>query len=161
MDSFEQLPLKDIHLPDPVSWWPLAVGWWILLTLLAVLIVAAIYWWIAGAPARRVAQIRKIARIQLQNIEADYETGGDIGKLFRDASVLLRRTAMTLFPRDQVAGLCGQAWSDWLIRHGMSTRVASVLNHAPYANTGDIAPGDFLADCHRWMQSVSSSGNSV
>jgi hypothetical protein len=26
--------LKDIHLPDDISWWPLAIGWWLLITIL-------------------------------------------------------------------------------------------------------------------------------
>ncbi|MEJ2181709.1 MAG: DUF4381 domain-containing protein [Gammaproteobacteria bacterium] len=36
------LPLRDIHMPDTVYWWPLAIGWWILLGLL-VAIVAITY----------------------------------------------------------------------------------------------------------------------
>ncbi|MFT6261488.1 MAG: hypothetical protein ACJAYK_002636 [Crocinitomicaceae bacterium] len=31
--------LKDIHLPDPVSWWPLAWPWWLLLTIIAGIII--------------------------------------------------------------------------------------------------------------------------
>ncbi|MBV1912177.1 MAG: DUF4381 domain-containing protein, partial [Cycloclasticus sp.] len=38
----EELPLRDIHLPDAITWWPPAIGWWLLL---AVIIVAAFGCW--------------------------------------------------------------------------------------------------------------------
>ena len=37
--AMNELPLRDIHLPDAVSWWPPAIGWW----LLAIIIVALAY----------------------------------------------------------------------------------------------------------------------
>ena len=27
------LPLRDLHLPDAIGWWPLAPGWWVLIAL--------------------------------------------------------------------------------------------------------------------------------
>ncbi|NVK88722.1 MAG: DUF4381 domain-containing protein [Gammaproteobacteria bacterium] len=35
--------LKDIHSPDPVSWWPLAPGWWIIIILLIISIGLLVY----------------------------------------------------------------------------------------------------------------------
>ena len=29
----EQIPLRDLHLPEAVGWWPLAPGWWVLIAL--------------------------------------------------------------------------------------------------------------------------------
>ena len=31
-----QLPLRDIHLPGSVGWWPPAIGWWLLAALVLV-----------------------------------------------------------------------------------------------------------------------------
>ena len=27
----QQIPLRDLHLPEAISWWPLAPGWWLLI----------------------------------------------------------------------------------------------------------------------------------
>ena len=37
------LPLRDIHLPDPVSWWPLAPGWLALIMLLVIVVLLTTY----------------------------------------------------------------------------------------------------------------------
>ena len=36
--------LRDIHLPEAVSWWPLAIGWWVLgfLAIIAIAVLAYI-----------------------------------------------------------------------------------------------------------------------
>jgi len=36
--------LKDIHLPDPVSWWPIAWPWWLMLIIFISAIVFYIYY---------------------------------------------------------------------------------------------------------------------
>ena len=35
----ELLPLRDLHLPEMVGWWPLAPGWWFLIALAAAVIL--------------------------------------------------------------------------------------------------------------------------
>lgn len=108
-----QLPLRDLHLPDPVSWWPLAPGWWLVIALL----LAGLGWlshrvwrrWLHNAP-RRYA-VRALARI-----EKDYLAHRNPVMLARDVSQLLRRSMLAYATRHDVAGLTGESWLEWLDR---------------------------------------------
>ena len=33
MENDPLAQLRDIHLPEPILWWPLAPGWWVLIVL--------------------------------------------------------------------------------------------------------------------------------
>jgi hypothetical protein len=84
------LPLRDIHLPTPVSWWPLAPGWWFCMGM-AVLALAAAWWWWQGAAARRT---RRAALAELARIEQDFAQDGDGHACAQALSRLLRRVAL-------------------------------------------------------------------
>ena len=53
--------LHDIHLPDPISWWPMAPGWYALLILVFILIGLLIYvtrrTYVNGQPKRQALQL--------------------------------------------------------------------------------------------------------
>ena len=109
----EQIPLRDLHLPAEVGWWPLAPGWWVLLALVA----AGCCWLGWRAFSRwRADRARRIALAQLTWIERGYEDKQDAVGLARDLSELLRRTLLAYAPRNVVAGLTGEAWLRWLDR---------------------------------------------
>ena len=60
------LPLRDLHLPEPVGWWPLAPGWWVILVIVATAL-GYVLWrlyrrWQFNAP-RRFA-LRELARYE-------------------------------------------------------------------------------------------------
>jgi hypothetical protein len=109
----EQIPLRDLHLPESVGWWPLAHGWWILIGL-AVCYLGYLVWrawcrWRADRP-------RRIALKQLSKVQAAYRGGVDAVALSKQLSQLLRRAMLAYAPRDEVAGLTGQRWLEWLDR---------------------------------------------
>ena len=108
----QQLPLRDIHLPASVSWWPLAPGWWALL-LVALATAFAVYRYIRYRRRRVVVTPAcKMARRELAAINAIIRT--DKQQAAGQLSALLRRLAISLFEQERVAGLTGDAWWRWL-----------------------------------------------
>jgi len=105
------LPLRDLHLPEAIGWWPLAPGWWVMLVLAAAGF-AYLAWrfyraWRFNAP-RRYA-LRELARY-----EAEYLEHRNPVALGKQVSELLRRGMLAYAPRDEVAGLTGEQWLTWL-----------------------------------------------
>ena len=102
-----ELPLRDIHLPAPVGWWPPAPGWWLLLA--GVLMLAAL-----GALALRRYRRRQLHRDAL----AEYRRLADApltpAQRLRELSVLLRRAAISFYPQADIAGLTGLDWLRFL-----------------------------------------------
>ncbi len=107
--------LRDYHLPEPVSWWPPAPGWWLLAGLL-LMAMLGLGWWLLRRRKRR-APLRA-ARAELQALHADWQLDGDDQDFAKGLSQLLRRYALSRFPRKQVAGLSGEDWLNFLDAHG-------------------------------------------
>jgi Domain of unknown function (DUF4381) len=146
--------LRDIHLPDPVSWWPPAPGWW----LLAALIV------IAFATAYLIFRRRRRDRWRHTALEELGRLRGGTGQQFLGGvSVLLRRVAVTRFPRHEVAALTGVDWLAFLDRTlGDGTPFQSgsgrILASGPYTDTADVDTAALLALCERWIKRLPAGG---
>ena len=108
--------LRDIVVPPPVPWWPLAPGAWVLLAV--TLLIAALL----GRRAlrrRRSNAYRRAALAQLREARSPAEV-----------NTILKRTALAAFPRAGVARLAGQPWSQWLRETGgagLDTEVADIV----------------------------------
>lgn len=110
MDPTE-LPLRDLHLPEPIGWWPLAPGWWILI----VLTLVGLGWLLLRVwRTRQFNAPRRYAIRELTNVEADYLRHRDPVMLGKQLSELLRRGMLAYAPRHEVAGLTGESWLAWL-----------------------------------------------
>lgn len=139
-----ELPLRDLHLPDAVGWWPLAPGWWALLLLLFLFLV----WYSLRAVRRyRAAAPRRFALGELRRIEDEYRAQPDPVRLAQQVSELLRRAMLAYAPRQQIAGLTGDAWLEWLDRDlsvpYFHTEGGKTLLHLPYKNPkGDFSSID-------------------
>ena len=70
----EQLPLRDLHLPDAIGWWPLATGWWILLGLAFAMLLVWTWLWLKK---RKRDAARRYAMRELDAYVADFRRDGD------------------------------------------------------------------------------------
>jgi len=106
--DFSQIPLRDIHLPGAVGWWPLAVGWWILA---AVIVVAA-----AAFALRYRQRFRERAALRaLKRVLDSLEQGQEPVRCLQQISMVIRRFAMSMSHGDvPVAGLTGERWLQYL-----------------------------------------------
>jgi hypothetical protein len=126
------LQLRDIHIPAAAPFWPPAPGWW----LIGFAILLLLAW--AGALAwrrRRLLLARRRIVDALAELEADFtreRSGERLGRI----SLLLRRLALSRYPRERVAGLTGAAWLRFLDESGGNGQFANgpgrVLAAAPY-----------------------------
>lgn len=150
MDPAE-IPLRDIHLPDPVSWWPLAPGWWIAASVLIVLLVIAALLWFR----HRRLRVRRAAMRELAAIESRYREHADTHRLARDLSQLARRTALAVAPDQTTVAATGEAWSECLDAMNESGTtdelIKTALTRAPYRPGEDFDGDAVLAAFRPWL----------
>ena len=141
-----QIPIRDLHLPAAVDWWPLAPGWWGVLAIVLILLFLLL-----RLAMRRYAAsgARRVALKQVERARAEFAADQDVVKLATRLSELLRRTMLAYAPRQDVAGLTGADWQAWLdkdLDQPLFTQGAgSELMQLPYRNpAGDF--GDLNVD---------------
>lgn len=135
--------LHDIHELDPVSIWPLAIGWWLLLASIAtlVLLIIALRRW--RPDWQRYLPRRGWSRNAAGELNRLRERVGrdDARTLSAELSELLRRIAIARYGRRHCAGLHGNAWLAWLTDHdpdGFDWReYGQLLLALPYAPPGE------------------------
>lgn len=158
MDSPETLNLRDIHLPHPVSWWPPAPGWWVLL-FLGLLIVFSV--WLFRLIQRR-RSVRVAAFKELQMISHVFSQKGDAHQLVTSLSILLRRICLSYFPRTDVAGLTGEKWLEFLdhcldwgnVQARFSQGAGRALIVAPYQPQATLHGEQLLNLCQYWIKAL-------
>jgi cbb3-type cytochrome oxidase subunit 3 len=128
-----KFPLRDIHLPEAIGWWPPAIGWWILAILIPLFI--ALMFWLYKRITRKTAV--KAAKKLLLHIKQDQQR--DNSQKLKDLSALIRRVAISTNPRNECAGLTGQQWLEFLGRSvkgsSFTEGVGRLLTDAPYRNS--------------------------
>jgi hypothetical protein len=151
--------LRDVHLPEAVSAWPPAPGWWIATAIIiAGLCAMAFFAW-------RRHQQRGYLRDALLKMQALplQETLTPAEQLHR-ANDILKRCAMTAYPDKDIAPLSGESWlaflnqycdsplfedSDYWLRAWYKHEVSSDISRA------------FIARAETWLKQQPWSGKRV
>ncbi len=144
--------LRDVHMPDPISWWPPAIGWW-MIVVLSVLVVGLFFW---ARAHRKRSQPRRVALAQLKQVKQQYVLHADNQWVITEVSHLLRRYALAVFSRSQVAGLSGQSWLKFLDKTGDTNQFSEgpgqSLLSGPYQVQGSASVVDLLPLVERWIR---------
>jgi hypothetical protein len=146
--------LHDIHLPAAVSWWPPAPGWWAVAALVLIAYGVGCFFYVRRRRNRwRGYALAELARLR----DAAPE------RLVRELSVLLRRVAISRFPRRDVAALTGEAWLAFLdhtLGDGTAFRSGAgrVLQSGPYANDVRVDAASLLSLCECWIKRLPVKG---
>ncbi len=152
----ESLPLRDIHLPDPVSWWPLAPGWWALMVLI-VMVVLLIAYCIRRYRNHKISALYLVKQ-ELERIKTDFNINQDKSNLVKELSELIRRLSISIFPREESAGLTGEEWLKFLDQYSdkneFGNGIGRVLIEAPYQADPEFSGNELLALIASWVESV-------
>jgi len=108
--DISNLPLRDIHLPGDISWWPPAMGWWFVAGLI-ILLGFGVYLLRRRRERRKVA---KAALRELMGFKTAYDKNLDARRFITKLSILLRRVCITIFPNENVASIIGKDWLEFL-----------------------------------------------
>ncbi|MEA3332039.1 MAG: DUF4381 domain-containing protein [Pseudomonadota bacterium] len=147
--------LKDIHLPPTPNWWPPAPGWWLVtLLLLAAISFVLIKW------RQRQLRLRpiKLALTELAQLDLKSDNPEQQHQILQELSALIRRFCIVFFPQAPVAGLCGEAWLNFLIQETPAKNQSKDQNeltrkklrplleetYAPTCNTDLVALGQLI-----------------
>ena len=134
--------LNGLALPEPVPFWPPATGWWILFALVA---LAALVVAIRIVRSHRANVYRRSALAEIAKLDTTIAF-----------AALLKRTALSAWPREEVAALGGEQWIAWLGETGASpvpAELQPILLETPYLEPGSEAPPALRAFVANWIRS--------
>ena len=138
--------------PAAISMWPQTAGWlW-----LGLLFVVAI-----GAVSSSYLRWKRATAYRREALECLGSTHDDQAPCPAAIALVLRRAALTGFPREEAAGLVGAEWLDFLDRtgrgvHFRASKAGEILVKAPYKSQSPNEDLPLMAE--RWIKTHRSHG---
>lgn len=139
--------IRDIHIPQGVSIYPLAYGWWVMLVVGILSIVGMWFVFWAIKTSKKYYALKTLNNIQVSSIVSSAI----------EMSELLRRICNVKYT--EASSLYGKEWSDFLVNKTnfkISERALNLLIFAPFmdknSNQYSIEDAKELKDfCKNWI----------
>lgn len=147
-----QNQLRDIHLPQSISWWPMAPGWYLLAFL--ILIVALIIGFWLKQKYHQTGPKREALKL-LSQYEKEYAIDKNSQETSRKISQLLRRVALQYFPKEQVASLIEDDWINFLkatSQNASFETIADLLTELPYQSPSAVDLTPLFLSTKTWIK---------
>jgi len=148
--------LKDIHMPPSISYWPPALGWWIIAGLLLIIIIFSIYLFLKFL--KKIKPKNEALKI-LKEIQNEYNRNLNGADTLKKLTKLIRRTALTFFPRKEVASLYGYKWLKFLDKSGKTNQftsgVGAVFGNEIYEKKSKINSKSLFELVKKWINEIS------
>jgi len=101
--------LKDIHLPEAITDWPIAYGWWLLLAFIIISVLTGLYFW----QIKRKQEASKNSALQLLDRQyAQFKANDDALLFLQQSNQILKRFCLQKHPH--AASLSGSSWVNFL-----------------------------------------------
>jgi hypothetical protein len=148
----ELAQLKDIHLPEAISWWPLAPGWYGLMLLIVCLVISLVY---MAHKRAMYSRPKKQALALLATYKQAYERDCNAQLTSARISELLKRVALVYYPRAEVAGLQGMSWVDFLNTTSKKLDfkpIANMLLESPFKLGETVQLNPLISKAELWIK---------
>lgn len=147
----ELAKLRDIRLPEPIGWWPLAPGWWVLIAIVFLCILVGLV-----LEFRRRRTLRHAALRELAGLKARLDSDAATPDVATDLAVLMRRFVLRGPEARKLGAVSGPDWAAELGRGpgGMSEHIAALIANAPYTPTTETTEDvrKAVAEAEIWIR---------
>ena len=99
--------LRDVHLPEAISWWPLAWGWWLILGLILLIVTTSVFFFYKK---RQKNRYRGLAITSLEIAYSNWSDNQNNQAYLHQANDILKRCVLHVSKSAPLATQTGQTW---------------------------------------------------
>ncbi|MDA8622030.1 DUF4381 domain-containing protein [Psychrosphaera sp.] len=140
--------LKDIQTPEPITWWPLAWGWWLVIILVLVAIYIAILLVMKRIENNKAKKQALKMLVQIHNEPHPHKTVIAINDI-------LKRVMLAYISRENIASMNSKQWIDSLNSLSETDKIPSRFSQLAYQPNCSAKDADeYLDAAQHWVKST-------